>query len=53
MNNPEIITRCRWCGEYAPALITPTKRKRVVQLICARCGNIIRNQYIPKEKRND
>jgi|GEM_PF-5512105 len=53
MKRPEITTRCRWCGEYAPALITPTKRKRVVQLTCARCGNPIRVQYIPKERKEN
>lgn len=53
MNKPPVFTKTVYChhcrAEEAP-LIEPVK-KRLVRLVCTRCGNSIRVQYVPR-KRN-
>lgn len=43
---------CRSCRAEEVPLTEPVK-KRLVRLICARCGNPIRIQYIPRKRKEN
>ena len=51
MQKNDFVVRCRYCRQEGPALVSPTKRKRLVLLTCATCGNPVRVQYVPKQRK--